>query len=317
MVIPELDMPGHSAYFKRAFGFDMGSPQGMDVLEKLIGEFCDEFPAADCPYLHLGSDEVSIKDPQQFMARMLKTVRAQGRIPIVWQPRIKADTQTVYQVWHDGPTVVETVRSGEKFLDSAGGYLNASDPLLLVQRYFFRQPCLQVKSYGRALGGILCCWPDLRVADKENIFRYNPVWPGVLVFSQAVWHGVAKDQPQFLSLLPPGGSEAMRRFREFEDRMAFHRDHYFAGQPFPFVKYSWISWRVIGPFPRGTNEPGTFAFAPERKIRESYRVGKTDLKWREVWGGTVSLNAVFNRHPISTAYALTYFHTRAARKIHA
>ena len=38
-IIPELDMPGHSAVFKRVFGFDMSSPQGMDVLEKLIADY--------------------------------------------------------------------------------------------------------------------------------------------------------------------------------------------------------------------------------------------------------------------------------------
>ena len=316
-VIPELDMPGHSAYFKRAFGFDMGSPQGMDVLEKLIAEFCDEIPAADCPYLHLGSDEVRIKDPKQFMARMLKVVRDHGRTPIVWNPGLKADNQTIYELWHDGNTVVNAVKSGEEFLDAAGGYLNNYDPLLLVQRYFFRQPCLLAKSNGDALGGMLCCWPDVRVADKENILRYNAVWPGVLVFSEAVWHGVAKNQPEYFSILPPDGSEAMRRFREFENRMAFHRDHYFAGQPFPFVKFSWIPWRIVGPFPRGKNEPGDFAFAPEHQIQDSYRVGKVDLKWRDVWGGTISLTSLFKRNSISTAYALTYLHTGSARTIRA
>ena len=38
-IIPELDMPGHSAYFEPAFGFPMGSAQGVAVLEKLIDEF--------------------------------------------------------------------------------------------------------------------------------------------------------------------------------------------------------------------------------------------------------------------------------------
>lgn len=316
-VIPELDMPGHSAYFKRAFGFDMGSLQGMDVLEKLIAEFCAEIPAADCPYLHLGSDEVRIKDPHQFMARMLMAVRDHGRIPIVWNPGLRADSQTIYELWHDGNTMVNAVKSGEKICDAAGGYLNNYDPLLLVQRYFFRQPCLLKQSNGLALGSILCCWPDVRVADKENILRYNPVWPGVLVFSQAVWHGVAGNQPQYFSILPPDGTEAMRRFREFENRMAFHRDHYFAGQPFPFVKYAWIPWRVIGPFPRGKNEPGDFAFPPERKIQDSYHVGKANFKWREVLGGTVSLSALFKHDSISTAYALTYLYVDGARQMRA
>jgi hexosaminidase len=316
-VIPELDMPGHSDYFKRAFGFDMGSPEGMGVLEKLIAEFCAEISAADCPYLHLGSDEVHIKDPTQFMARMLKAVRDHGRQAVIWNPGLKGDAETVLQLWREGPSAPKAMKPGEKFVDSGGGYLNGYDPLLLVQRYFFRQPCLLAKANNDGLGGILCCWPDVRVADKQNIFRQNAVWPGVLIFSESVWHGVAKNQPDFLSVLPPGNSEAMHEFCEMENKIAFHRDHYFSGQPFPFVKFSQIPWRIVGPFPRGTNEPGDFAFEPEKKVQDSYRIGNADLSWREIWGGKVSLSDVFKMNSIATAYALTYVHADAPKTIHA
>ena len=67
-IIPEIDMPGHSAYFNNTFGFTMDSKEGMKVLEKCIEEFCSEIPASMCPYLHIGSDEVYIADPKGFMA---------------------------------------------------------------------------------------------------------------------------------------------------------------------------------------------------------------------------------------------------------
>ena len=66
-VMPEIDMPGHSAYFRNAFGFSMDSEDGMKVLEKCIEEFCNEIPVSMCPYLHIGSDEVYIADPKGFM----------------------------------------------------------------------------------------------------------------------------------------------------------------------------------------------------------------------------------------------------------
>lgn len=66
-VMPEIDMPGHSAYFRNAFGFSMDSEEGMKVLEKCIDEFCDEIPASMCPYLHIGSDEVYIADPKRVL----------------------------------------------------------------------------------------------------------------------------------------------------------------------------------------------------------------------------------------------------------
>ena len=61
LLIPEIDMPGHSAAFRKTFGCDMQSPEGMDILKQLIQEICTEiFP--DLPYLHIGTDEKTIKE---------------------------------------------------------------------------------------------------------------------------------------------------------------------------------------------------------------------------------------------------------------
>ena len=44
-VVPEIDMPGHSTYFRTAFGCSMESPEGRAILERCIDEFCTEIPA--------------------------------------------------------------------------------------------------------------------------------------------------------------------------------------------------------------------------------------------------------------------------------
>ena len=36
LLIPEIDMPGHSAAFKRTFRHDMQSPEGMKILKLLV-----------------------------------------------------------------------------------------------------------------------------------------------------------------------------------------------------------------------------------------------------------------------------------------
>ncbi|BCU76328.1 beta-N-acetylhexosaminidase [Luteolibacter sp. LG18] len=320
-VIPELDMPGHSAFFDRAFGFSMGSDQGMEVLEKLIAEFCREIPTADCPYLHIGSDEVKIKDPQQFMTRMLKAVRDGGRKPLVWSPGLKADDQTIRQLWGD-EGVNHSDKGSAPFVDSAGGYLNGYDPLITVQRYFFRQPARRVLGDDKALGGILCCWPDIRVADKVNIFKHNPVWPGTLAFAECFWHGRPADAKALYSVQPAAETPEGKAYREFENRLAAHRDAYFAGQPFPFVKTSQLSWQVLGPIPRGKDEPGDNAFEPETKIQPSYTIGTASYAWKPATGGTIMLSdrgkeGVLPRSGISTAYALTYVHVKQARTLDA
>ncbi len=100
-IIPELDMPGHSTYFQRTFGFRMESEQGMQVLEKLIDEFCSEIPAADCPVIHLGSDEVHVPNPAAFITRMTARVKANGRKVMVWNPGLPPEKGTIEQVWRD------------------------------------------------------------------------------------------------------------------------------------------------------------------------------------------------------------------------
>jgi len=269
-------------------GFKMGSEPGMDALEKIIDEFCREIPAADCPWLHLGSDEIHIKNPQEFMARMLNKTRANGRQAFIWNPGLNGDEQTVVQLWKDESLAGRTGQIRSPFVDSGGGYLNWYDPLAVVQRYFFRQPCGLPAGEGKALGGILCCWPDVRVADKLNIFRYNAVWPGLLAFSESIWHGVATNRAQFCAALPPPGTPAGIEFREFENRLAFHRDHYFPDQPFPFVKTAQIAWQLAGPFYRGTNEAPAAAFAPEKSIESDYTDGGKTIAWRPATGGTIT-----------------------------
>ena len=321
-ILPELDMPGHSACFERAMGFSMGSGQGMNSLEQIIDEFCREIPAVDCPWLHLGSDEVHIKNPQEFMERMLKRTRANGREAFIWNPGLKGDEHTVMDLWHDGDTVANAVKSGGRFVDSAGGYLNGFDPLALVQRYFFRQPCGLPAGNGNALGGILCCWPDVRVADKLNIFRHNPVWPGLLVFSESIWHGVTTDRPQFFTELPPPGSPAWDEFCEFESRLAFHRDHYFSGQPFPFVKTAQIAWNLAGPFYRGSNDSPAATFAPEKSIEPNYTDGGKTFAWRRATGGSITeldgrVGVDKKRRSLATAYAATRIFSGTNRDIRA
>ena len=60
LLIPEVDMPGHSAAFKRTFRHDMQSPEGTKILKLLIDEVCETF--ADVPYLHIGTDEVGFSN---------------------------------------------------------------------------------------------------------------------------------------------------------------------------------------------------------------------------------------------------------------
>ena len=81
-LIPEIDMPGHSVAFERAFGCGMQSEKGMNILKTLIDEACEVF---DVPYLHIGTDEVEFTNPL-FVPEMVAFVRARGKKVISWNP---------------------------------------------------------------------------------------------------------------------------------------------------------------------------------------------------------------------------------------
>ncbi|MCU4174208.1 family 20 glycosylhydrolase [Carboxylicivirga sp. N1Y90] len=82
-LIPEIDMPGHSAAFTRALGHDMQSKEGMRLLKQLMDEVCEVF--ADVPYLHIGTDEVRFTN-RDFVPEMVDYIRAKGKKVISWNP---------------------------------------------------------------------------------------------------------------------------------------------------------------------------------------------------------------------------------------
>lgn len=220
-VIPELDMPGHSAFFKPVFGVEMGTPEGIEVLKRLISEFCAEIPAEDCPILHIGSDEVRVRDPQGFMRAIEGHVLSLGRTPMIWAPGLTPTAPaTILQLWNGGDEARRRARGGRPVVDSAGGYLNLHNPQEIVRAH------LSHPYPEGAMGAILCCWPDANVDDKANIFRHNPVWPALLAFAESAWHG-------------PGTPLA-----DFEPRMAAHRDAFFRGEPFDYVSHMRHTWRL-------------------------------------------------------------------------
>lgn len=243
-VIPELDMPGHSAYFQPTFGFKMETEQGMKMLENLIDEFCEEIPKEDCPIIHLGSDEVHIPNPQEFIKRMTARVEKHGRKTMVWNPGLAAPNETILQLWReDGGTA--KMKSGEHpFVDSYGGYLNHMDPSAILRRHFFHQICNEPKATDKSRGGILCCWPDVRVDDKGKIFEHNPVWPTVLTYAESVWCGRLTENPNYLLQLPPLKSTALQFYAEFENRLKEHKDRFFKGMPFPFFASTAGAWTL-------------------------------------------------------------------------
>ena len=244
-VVPEIDMPGHSTYFKEAFGFTMDSEEGRKVLENCLDEFFDEIPKSVCPYIHIGSDEVWVEDPKGFMQWIEKVVKKHERQPIAWDPGLPASDKAIRQIWNEaeGTNAAASAKTG-KYLDSFVGYLNYYDPILFTSRCFLHTAAAQNEpDTTKAMGGILCLWNDVRVDKKENIALHNGMISGMMAYAERFWNGgnagLVEDENLPTGLLTEAGS----RLANFEEKMAIHRDRFHKAK-MPWVANSQMEWKV-------------------------------------------------------------------------
>ena len=230
-VMPEIDMPGHSAYFRNAFGFSMDSEEGMKVLEKCIDEFCNEIPVSICPYLHIGSDEVYIADPKGFMKFTEELCKKHNRIAMAWDPGLPSDSTTVRQIWNTAAgSNAASAKKGGKYVDSFMGYLNYYDPIYFTNKVFLHKACAQdVPDTANALGGILCLWNDVRVDDKTRIALHNGMINGMMTYSERFWNG---------------GEGSWEELVAFEDKMSYHKDNLVSGHDVRWNPNAATAWKI-------------------------------------------------------------------------
>lgn len=294
-IIPEFDIPGHCEAFRKAFALDsMSDPRVQPILLDLIDELCALVPAEKMPYVHLGTDEVwhSHERPAAgLLDAAVAQVKKNGREVIVWRPgqEIGSDNSSITQLWSSNGKP----KAGHRYIDSRLNYLNHLDPLAGVVQLYFDRICGAPHSDSLRLGGILCCWNDNNVNEEYDILRQNPVYPGMLTYSETSWHGQKTDFGEnYLAKLPEQENPLFAEFQEFEKRLTEHRDKYFQNKPFPYIRQTQISWKITGPF----NNDGdvTSVFPVENGIQENYLVnGKTVLWTAPVYGGTIHIHHFF------------------------
>ena len=252
-VIPELDMPGHSAYFERAFGFKMHTEQGMKIVGELLDEFCKEVPKELCPIIHFGADEVRIPNAAQFVDFVTKKLQSHGRTPMQWASSrdLPVGEHSIEQRWGEGAELVAksipTERIKRRAFDSTMGYANLLDPALLVRRYFFMRPCGAAAGDEKRLGSIVCIWPDGKVDNKEYIPGMCTMWPGMMAMAERAWKGGGADGDHLPLEMAAPDTEAARAYALFEKRMQTLRRAQFAGEDFPVWEESDVNWTVVEP----------------------------------------------------------------------
>lgn len=319
LLIPEIDMPGHSAAFIRAFRHDMQSKEGMAILKLLMDEVCEAF--AEVPYLHIGTDEVEFTNPT-FVPEMIAYVRAKGKQVISWNPgwNYKPGEIDMEQMW----SYRGKAQPGIPAVDSRFHYINHFDT-------FADLIGLQTSSiYGYEQGNpdiagtILAVWHDRIVQPEENIIKENNVYPNLLAIADRSWRGGGYQYfDKHGTMLPLDPNDAARKdFIDFEERLLWHKEHYFQGYPFAYVRQTNVNWRITDAFPNDGDL--TRSFPPEKDLRDSYPYdGKTygtrdatgaGIYLRHVWGSIVP---TFYKEPKEnhTAYAWTWIYSPKAQDV--
>lgn len=299
-LVPEIDMPGHSAAFKRAMGVDMQSDSGLVIIKNILNEFCSTY---NLPYMHVGGDEVHVKN-KNFMPTVISLLHNFGKTTIAWSPGADVDTATIRQLWmsDNGEKNISSLH----FIDSRHLYINHMDPLESVVTIFFRQIGDTIKQTANIKGATLCLWPDRRVENEEDILRMNPAYPAMLAFAERTWKGGGY-KGWTATIGEPSSSKA-NEFAEFENRLLDHKKQYFKNLPFPYVKQEDIEWKFYGPF----DNDGDLSkkFLPETKAfndsiqQPSLTITGGTIILRHWWAPLIE-GALNNPKENTTWYALT------------
>lgn len=240
-LVPEIDMPGHSAAFTRAMGTDMQSEKGLQIVKNIIEEVCTTY---DVPYIHIGADEVKINN-RQFLPEVTKLIQEHHKKVIGWAPGGNYDDKTIRQLWKDEDHQRADAHTSP-YIDSKFLYISDFDPLNSVVTIFNRQLGGKPQGDARLLGAEFCLWNDRRVARESDLVTMNAVYPAMLAFGERSWRGGG--YPGVVFNIGTDSSDRAKAFVEFEKRLLAHKRAYFSQLPFNYVKQTHIKWKLFGPF---------------------------------------------------------------------
>ncbi|WP_193372314.1 family 20 glycosylhydrolase [Pedobacter arcticus] len=273
LFLPEIDMPGHSAAFKRAMKTDMQSDAGLAIVKNILKEF---FETYELSYIHIGADEVKITN-RNFLPEISAFLKSLNKTIIGWEPGGNFDESTIRQLWMDDAGLTAG-KTKIQYIDSRHLYLNHMDPLESVVTIFNRQLADVDSGNKEALGATLCLWPDRAVAQEEDVIKMNGVYPAMLAFAERTW--VGGGYAGWVANANLKGEEAFEAFEGFENRLMDHKKLYFKKLSFPYFKQSDITWKLFGPYINKGNlavkfEPENPGFDPEKAKPNSLAVGGT------------------------------------------
>ena len=243
-VIPEIDIPGHSAAFERAMGFGMQTPEGQNVLKTVMAELAGAFPLA--PYVHIGTDETPITK-QDLIPSITRWVHTLGRKVVVWNPTQANPAEAdMVQLWGTAGRLVK----GRPNIDCRYNYLNHFDAFADVAAIYLSNIYYARQGSEELAGEISCIWNDHVLSTPDDILRQNSFYPAVIASSSRAWQGggeqYIEEGGMVLSRLQDtlNGQSQFDDFADWEERFIFHKLHSLKNEPVVYVRQSHVNWRI-------------------------------------------------------------------------
>ena len=316
LLIPEIDMPGHSAAFVRTFKTDMQSEKGTQILKDIIDEVCATF---DVPYLHIGTDEVQFTNPD-FVPMMVKYIRDKGKKVISYNPgwNYKPGEIDMTQLW----SYRGKAQKGIPAIDCRFHYANHFDTYADLVAMFNSRIYNQPEGSDDLAGCIVAFWNDRYINNTPQLLAENNFYPYMLTLAERAWRGGGNCYFDGKgTLLWEDEPEQLAAFKEFEDRLLWQKKTWLKEVPFPYVRQTQNEWQITDAFPNGGDL--NKVFPPEEKEDSVYLYEGKTYKTRKIIGNGIYLRHVWgmlvpgfyaNPQENHTAYATRWIYSPKERK---
>lgn len=316
LLIPEIDMPGHSAAFVRTFKTDMQSEKGTQILKDIIDEVCATF---DVPYLHIGTDEVQFTNPD-FVPMMVKYIRDKGKKVISYNPgwNYKPGEIDMMQLW----SYRGKAQKGIPAIDCRFHYANHFDTYADLVAMFNSRIYNQPEGSDDLAGCIVAFWNDRFIDNTSQLLAENNFYPYMLTLAERAWRGGGNCYFDGKgTLLWEDEPEQLAAFKEFEDRLLWQKKTWLKEVPFPYVCQTQGEWQITDAFPNGGDL--NKVFPPEEKEDSVYQYEGKTYKTRKIIGNGIYLRHVWgtlvpgfyaNPQENHTAYATRWIYSPKERK---
>ncbi len=316
LLIPEIDMPGHSAAFERTFKTDMQSEKGTQILNDIIDEVCATF---DVPYLHIGTDEVQFTNPD-FVPMMVRYIRDKGKKVISYNPgwNYKPGEIDMVQLW----SYRGKAQKGIPAIDCRYHYANHFDTYADLVAMFNSRIYNQPEGSDDLAGSIVAFWNDRYIDNTPQLLAENNFYPYMLTLAERAWRGGGNCYFDGKgTLLWEDEPEQLAAFKEFEDRLLWQKNTWLKEVPFPYVRQTQSEWQITDAFPNGGDL--NKVFPPEEKEDSVYQYEGNTYHSRKIIGNGIYLRHVWgtlvpgfyaNPQENHTAYATRWIYSPKERK---